>query len=277
MNTHAYSLRHPAGAAVALAAAAGFVLAGCSSPSSGSGSGSSNSSGSSGTSSAATSSKSASTNSGGSTSVISSNSVPFPIAVGNTWRYKDTNLASGGTTVDKIAAVTPVSGGQQVTMDGTISTGAGSLTTHSTGYFIFHSDGSITYPFNQFNTNSSTTKVALLSGDIMFPSASALASGQVSHGTLKIQFTSNGVTQDVTAHITVKGGGTQTVTVPSGTYSASVVDMTMSETIEGITVGTEVMTWFANNVGPVKSEVIIDEAGTGHVEGVNELTSFSKG
>jgi len=274
MNTHAYSLRHSAGAAVALSAAAGLVLAGCSSPSSGSGS--SNSSGSSGTSSAAASSKSANTNSGGSTSVVSSNSVPFPIAVGNTWTYKDTNLASGGTTVDKIAAVTPVSGGQQVTMDGTISTG-GPLTTHSTGYFIFHSDGSITYPFNQFNTSSSTTKVALLSGNIMFPSASALASGQVSHGTLKIQFTSNGATQDVTAHITVKGGGTHTVTVPAGTYSASVVDMTMSETIEGITVGTEVMTWFANNVGPVKSEVIIDEAGTGHVAGVNELTSFSKG
>ena len=274
MTTHAYSLRHSAGAAVVLSAAAGLVLAGCSSPSSGSGP--SNSSGSSGSSSAAASSKSANTNSGGSTSVISSNSVPFPIAVGNTWTYKDTNLASGGTTVDKIAAVTPVSGGQQVTMDGTISTG-GPLTTHSTGYFIFHSDGSITYPFNQFNTSSSTTKVALLSGNIMFPSASALASGQVSHGTLKIQFTSNGVTHDVTAHITVKGGGTHTVTVPAGTYSASVVDMTMSETIEGITVGTEVMTWFANNVGPVKSEVIIDEAGTGHVEGVNELTSFSKG
>lgn len=274
MTTHANSLRHSAGAAVALSAAAGLALAGCSSPSSGSGS--SNSSGSSGTSSAAASSKSASTNSGGSTSVVSSNSVPFPIAVGNTWTYKDTNLASGGTTVDKIAAVTPVSGGQQVTMDGTISTG-GPLTTHSTGYFIFHSDGSITYPFNQFNTSSSTTKVALLSGNIMFPSASALASGQVSHSTLKIQFTSNGVTQDVTAHITVKGGGTHTVTVPTGTYSASVVDMTMSETIEGITVGTEVMTWFANNVGPVKSEVIIDEAGTNHVEGVNELTSFSKG
>jgi hypothetical protein len=272
MNTHAFSRRHPAGAAVVLAATAGLVLAGCSAASSGSGS--SSTSGSSASSSAPTSSKSASTSSGGSTSTVSSNSVPFPIAVGNTWTYKDTNIA-GGTSVDKIAAVTPVSAGQQVTMDGTITTAG--LTTHSTGYFIFHSDGSITYPFNQFNTNSSTTKVALLSGSIMFPSASALASGQVSNGTLKIQFTTNGVAHDVTSHITVKGGGTQTVTVPAGTYTASVVDMTMSETIEGITVGTEVMTWFASNVGPVKSEVILDEAGTNHVEDVNELTSFSKG
>ena len=64
------------------------------------------------------------------------------------------------------------------------------MTTHSTGYFVFHPDGSITYPFNQFNSSSSTTKVTLLSGSILLPSASALASGQVSHGTLKIQFTS---------------------------------------------------------------------------------------
>ncbi len=274
MNTHASSLRHPAAAAIALAAAAGLTLVGCGTANSGSGSLSS--SGSSG-SSAPTSSKSANTSSGGSTSAVSSNSLPYPIAVGNTWTYKDTNIGSGGTTVDRVAAVTPVSGGQQVTMDGTISTGAGSLTTHSTGYFVFHPDGSITYPFNQFNSNSSTTKVALLSGSIMFPSASALASGQVSHGTLKIQFTSAGVTRDVTAHITVKGSGTQTVTVPAGTYTASVVDMTMTETIAGITIGTEVMTWFANNVGPVKTQVSIDEAGASHVEGVNELTSFTKG
>ena len=144
-------------------------------------------------------------------------------------------------------------------------------------YFIFHPDGSITYPFSQFNTSSSTTKVTLLSGTIMFPSAVGARPGQVSHGTLKIQFTSNGVTKDLTSHITVKGGGTQTVTVPAGTYSASVVEMTMSESIEGITVSTEVMTWFANGVGPVKTEVILDEAGTNHVADVNQLTSFTKG
>jgi len=267
MNLHALPLRHPAGAAVALAAVAGLVLTGCSTGSSGS------SGGSGSTASKAASSKSAGTTSGsgGSTPVVASNSLPFPIAVGNTWKYNDTN----GTTVDRIASVTPVSGGQQVQMDGTITTLG--TTSSSTAYFIFHSDGSITYPFNQFNTSSSTTKFALLSGSIMFPSASALASGQVSHATLKIQFTSNGVTKDLTSHITVKGGGTQTVTVPAGTYSASVADMTMSETIEGITIGTEVMTWFAAGVGPVKTEVILDEAGTNHVEDVNELTSFTKG
>ncbi len=273
MTSHASLLRSPGWAALGLAAAAGLILTGCStaSPSSSGGSGSNASKAAS--SSAATSSSSSS--SGGSTSVVSTNSVPFPIAVGNTWKYTDSDGLTVGTTVNTIAAVTPVADGQQVQMDGTISNPG--LTSHSSAYFIFHPDGSITYPFNQFNTGSSTTKVTLLSGTIMFPSASALASGQVSHDTLKIQFTSSGVTKDVTAHITVKGGGTQTVTVPAGTYTANVVDMTMTETIEGISVGTEVMTWFANGVGPVKSEVLIDEAGTDHIADVNKLTSFTKG
>jgi hypothetical protein len=274
MTTYAPSLRHPAGAALALAAVGGLILTGCSTGSSGS-SGGSGSTSSKAASSSSASAKAGSGSSGGSTSVVSADSLPFPIAVGNTWKYTDTDGATVGTTVDTIAAVTPVADGQQVKMDGTISNPG--LTSHSSAYFIFHSDGSITYPFSQFNTSSSTTKVTLLSGTIMFPSASALAAGQVSHGTLKIQFTSSGVTRDLTSHITVKGGGTQTVTVPAGTYSASVVQMTMSESIEGITVSTEVMTWFANGVGPVKSEVILNEAGTNHVADVNQLTSFTKG
>jgi hypothetical protein len=272
MNRNAQALRHPAGAVAVLAAAASLVLAGC-----GGSNGSGATTGGSGsipsnTASSSSSASASSSSGGGTTSVVSSGSVPFPIAVGDTWRYTDTV----GKSVDKIVSVTPVSGGQQVQMDSTI-TSLG-LETHSSGYYIFHPDGSITYPFSQFNdTGSGTTKVTLLSGTIEFPSAAALASGQVSHGTLKIQFTSSGVTKDVTADITVKGGGTQTVTVPAGTYSASVVDMTMSETVEGISVSSEVMTWFANGVGPVKSEVILVEAGTNHVAGVNQLTSFTKG
>ena len=82
---------------------------------------------------------------------------------------------------------------------------------------------------------------------------------------------------DVTAHITVKGDGTQTVTVPAGTYTATVVEMTESETIEGISVSSEVKTWLANGVGPVKSEVILHEGGHNSVAAQNVLTSFTKG
>jgi hypothetical protein len=273
MNTHALALRHPAIAVAALAAMAGLILAGCSAGGSGTGSSTGGpSGGSSSSASAGTSSGSGS----GSTSVVSSASVPFPIGVGDTWKYTDTtNAVSDGKTVNKISAVNPVSGGQQVTMNAVITT-LGHVS-HSKAYFIFHPDGSISYPFSQFNTGTSATKVRLLSGNIVWPSAAAIDSGQVTHSTLKIQFSLSGVKKELTSHLTVKGDGTQSVTVPAGTYSATVVIMTESETVEGIAVTSEIKTWLANGVGPVKTEVIIGEGGHSTVAAENVLTSFTKG
>jgi hypothetical protein len=271
MSLQLSALRHSARAGVGFAVLGGLVLTGCSTGSSGS-AGSSTSSNTI----SSSSSTSAGTSSNGSTGVLTTNSVPFPIAVGNTWTYKDTTSVTIGTSVDKIASVTPVSGGHQVLMDSTISVAG--VTSHSTGYFIFHPDGSITYPFSQFNSGNSQTKVTLLSGNILWPSASQLASGQVSNGTLKIQITASGHTEDVTSHIVVKGAGTQSVTVPAGTYSATVVDMTESETILGIALTSRVTTWLAAGVGPVKTEVTISEGGSpGTVTADNVLTSFTKG
>jgi hypothetical protein len=247
-------------------AAAGLVLSGC-----GGSSGSNPPAG--GTSKPASAQ---SPGSGGSTSAASANSVPFPVGVGDSWTYSTSDAAgTTGTVVNKMTAVTPVSGGQQVTMADTI-TSAGSTTSNS-AYYVFHSDGSITLPFSQFNTGSSTSSVKLLSGTLEWPSASALASGQSSNSTLQIQFSTNGQTENVTADITVKGAGMQSVTVPAGSYDATVVNMTMSETVEGIPVSDTVTTWLAPGVGPVKSQVVIDENGTSVTAGTQVLTAFTQG
>jgi hypothetical protein len=265
MNTNALALRLSAGA---VAAVIGLVLAGCGgSGSTGSGSSPSTQSG-----------KPAahSTSSGGSTSAVSSNSLPFPVGVGDTWTYSTTDVAgTTGTVVNKMVAVSPVSGGQQVTMDGTITNEG--TTTNDSAYYIFHSDGSITLPFSQFNTGSSTSTVKLLSGTLSWPSASALAAGQASNSTLQIQFSVNGQTENVTADIAVKGAGTQSVTVPFGSYDATVVDMTMSETVEGIAVSDTVTTWLAPGVGPVKSQVVLNEGGHSTTADTQVLTSFTQG
>jgi hypothetical protein len=207
---------------------------------------------------------------------VSANSVPFPIGVGDTWTYSTSDAAgTTGTAVEKMAAVSPVSGGEQVTMDST-STILGT-TTDNTAYYIFHSNGSITLPFSQFNTGSSSSDVKLLSGTLNWPSASALASGATSTSTLQIQFSVNGTSANVTATIAVKGAGSQPVTVPAGSYTATVVDMTMSETVEGIPVSDTVTTWLAPGVGPVKSQVALDENGTSTIAGTQVLTSFTQG
>jgi hypothetical protein len=217
-----------------------------------------------------------SSSSPGSTTAVSANSVPFPVGVGDTWMYTTSDAAgTTGTVTNKMAAVSPVSGGEQVTMDSTSNILG--TTTNNTAYYIFHSDGSISLPFSQFNTGSTTSDVKLISGTLEWPSASALASGASSTSTLQIQFTVNGTSQNVTATITVKGAGSQSVTVPAGSYTATVVDMTMSETVENIPVSDTVTTWLAPGVGPVKSQVTLDENGTTTVAGTQELTSFTQG
>jgi hypothetical protein len=263
MSRNAVSPRGLAGAAAVVAITAGLALAGC---------GGSSSSGSAAGNSAGKNSPAAShsPSSSGSTTETTA-TVPFPVGVGDVWKYKTTY----GRTVNRMTAVTPVSGGQQVTMRSAI-TSLGS-TSHTVAYYIVHSDGSISLPFSQFDTNSSGASVQLISGNIFWPPASELSSGKAYHDALKIAFSDDGMKQNVTAHVTVRGAGTQSVTVPAGTYNADVVNMTMAEKIEGISVSSVVRTWLAPGVGPVKTEVILHEGTTDHVAAVDELISFKAG
>jgi hypothetical protein len=263
MRHNAVSPRRLAGTATVVAIAAGLAVAGCG--------GSSSSGAAAGGSTAKSPAASHSKSTGGSTSAVTTATVPFPVGVGDTWRYKTTY----GRTVNRITAVTPTSGGQQVTMRSAI-TSLGS-TSHNTDFYVVHSDGSISLPFSQFDTSSSGASVKLISGDIFWPPADQLSSGKAYHDALKIAFSDNGMTQKVTANVTVRGAGTQSVTVPAGTYNADVVNMTMSETIEGIAVSSVVRTWLAPGVGPVKDEVILHEGGTNHIAAENQLVSFKAG
>jgi hypothetical protein len=241
-------------------AVAGLVLAGCgSSPGSASGS-----SGGSPSKPAAGSSSTASPaqNSAGTTASLGN----YPIAVGNTWLYQN---SLGGTVTNKMTAVTPVSGGQQVTEVTTIDLAGSPSTTHGT--YIFHSDGSITYPSNEFGSNVS------VQGGINLPPPAAIASEQPYKSTLHITLNESGQQLSETAHITVQGAGTATVAVPAGTYRVTIVDMTMSITVKSYPLSTEVRTWLANGVGPVQSEVIATDLGTAHVADLQKLESFTKG
>jgi hypothetical protein len=264
-----YVTGRPRSAAVVLAIAAGLVLVGCGGSAGSLGSGGSSSPPASSSSTKPASSGSSSSSSA--TSVTAASTLPFPVGAGDTWTYKTTL----GQVVNKMTRVTPVSGGQKVTM-ATTATVDGTTTTN-TGYYVVHSDGEISLPFSQFDTTSSAASVKLISGGVYWPPAAQLAAGHASHSTLRIEFSESGVTEKVDAHITVKGAGTQTVTVPAGTYSATVVNMTMSETIDGISVSTEVRTWLATGVGPVQSEVFLDEGGTNHVAAKDQLVSFKAG
>jgi hypothetical protein len=268
--THYQSTARRAASAAALLAAAGLALAGCKSSASASGTGSSPHAGAS---SSAGSGGSGGGNSGGGSQTSSSIGTSyFPIAVGNTWVYQ-THVSSGarGTATNKVDQVVPVAGGQRVTME----TGSNLIGKSQPikVIYLFHSDGSITIPFTQFGSGA----IRIKSGSIVWPSAADLSSGQPHSSTLVFDSTILGHTTHGRAHITVQGGGSQTVTVPAGTYHAKVINETISEKIEGVAISLRLRTWVADGVGPVKSDLLTKSGATSVPGTVEELLSFKKG
>ena len=51
------------------------------------------------------------------------------------------------------------------------------------------------------------------------------------------------------------------VTVPAGTYQATVVDMTIATKVGGFSTAVEARTWLALATGPVRSEVFVHAGG----------------
>ena len=263
MNKHTRS----GPATVALAPVAGLALAGCGTSAATSGAATS------GAASSTTAPGHAATSSAtpGSGGVVSAASLPFPVAVGNTWVY-DSSVPSAGSTstvTNKILSVVPVAGGSRVTES--YADSLSPTTTRST--YIFHSDGTITFPLGQATGGT----LASSSGGILLPSAADIATGKPYRSVLTLGFKQDGQTMKEISHVTVQGAGTATVTVPAGTYRATIVDMTMAMTVSGTTVSIKIKTWVANGVGQVKSEVLTGFAGHVVVTGIEELKSFTKG
>ena len=196
-------------------------------------------------------------------SAASGASIPFPAAVGDAWVYRQSfALGSGSTATDKVVANVPVAGGRQVTM---VQTSEG-LTTRLV--FVFHPDGSITYPVAEVGGQTTS------SDGILWPPASVIASRQPVRQ--QVTMHSGAGSQTDLVQTTVQGAGTATVTVPAGTYQATIVNVTMTVPFGGGSITVEVRTWFAADVGPVKSETLTTRGGNTTVTARSELTSFVK-
>jgi hypothetical protein len=261
----------PAGRLVGFVAlaAAGLIVVGCNPGSSGSSSPTSPSAGKSSAPSTGKSSSSspASHSSGGFDTSL------FPVTVGNTWVYQSTvGSTESGTSTNVITAVTPDSGGERVTFS-TRPDIAGLPTKPTNLVYQLYSNGSIGVPFSQFNNST----VTVMGGGILWPSAAQLASGQPHTSTLTLRISVSGHATTIVGHVTVKGEGTQSVTVPAGTYQATVVNESIAESFDGINLSTDVKTWLANGVGPVKSVATSITAGKSSILSSDELKSFKQG
>jgi len=188
-------------------------------------------------------------------SFAKANSIPFPVAVGNTWVYQTQAGGQTGRTTNRIVAAGPSSAGYRVTVSSTTDVGGSASTV--VPVYTFYPDGTIGYPVPRVS-GVPGTGVA-----IRWPDAAGLASGKIYRSVVH--------TQGGTAQVTVQGTGTASVHVPAGTYRASVVLTTIYA--QGQTV--EVTIWIAQGIGPVKTEVLVRApGGTGLT--TNELLSFTK-
>jgi len=203
-------------------------------------------------------------------SFVANGSIPFPVAVGNTWVYQTVSSINNehGLVTNKVVSVTAITDGHQATMSSTVVLGHSTTTTREN--YIFYTNGKIGYPVNG-------TGVSVTGSGVLWPNAAEAASGQAYHSVMRIKLSNAGASQYEIANVTVQGGGTQTVTVPAGTYQATLVNVTMVMKVGNFTTTAVVKTWSAPGTGPVKTEELIEAAGRTGLTTTEELLTFTKG
>ena len=201
-------------------------------------------------------------------------SVPFPVAVGDTWTYTLETLGlPPAVLVKKITGITPVPGGRRVSMAVTYSVYGIPKKFHQD--YLFGTDGSISFPPPGPITSASSHANA---GNVIVPPLSVVNSGRPVTWTVKmppVKLAGRKVSGET--RITVQGGGTASVTVPAGTYRVTVVNMKVSGTSSGVDKPAVMVQrmWFAPHVGEVGEEIIAASSGSRQVLTTEKLQSFT--
>jgi hypothetical protein len=200
-------------------------------------------------------------------SVVAAGSIPFPVAVGDTWVYDVVTSISNVHALDtkKVVEVTPMPDGHQVTMSDSAVPGAADSTLL---HYLFYGNGQIGFPVNEAHGVS-----VVSSNGVTWPDAAGAASGRPYHSVLNIKLSSG---QVKTANVTVQGGGTQSVSVLAGTYRATVVTMTMVSKVGTFTTTAVMKVWTAAGTGPVKTQQVVKAGGKTRLITTSELVSFTR-
>jgi hypothetical protein len=206
-----------------------------------------------------------------SNSYVAPVSIPFPDAVGDTWVYQTTDNVNGATgrTTDRIVSSEPAAAGYQVTMAQTVQVGGSTVSAEPV--YVFYPSGKVGYPVPDVNG------VSVQGSGVTWPDSAGLASGQAYHSVIRVGVNHAGAIAEQNADVTVQGAGTVPVTVPAGTYLASLVNTTITTQVGGVAATVVVKTWLAPNVGPVQSEVLTQAGGQTKLITTNRLLSFTKG
>ena len=140
--------------------------------------------------------------------------------------------------------------------------------TNTLQHYLFYDNGQIGFPVSDAHGVS-----VVSSNGVLWPDAAGVASGRPYHSVLTIKLGSG--TYE-TANVTVQGGGTKSVTVPAGTYRATLVTMTMVMKVGRFTSTAVVKVWTTAGTGPVATEQIITAAGKTQLITTSTLVAFTK-
>jgi uncharacterized protein DUF3108 len=201
----------------------------------------------------------------------------YPVAVGVSWSYSMTSTVVGNFTRSIIAVDANGFKDQDVFTSGVTRTGEWKC--ESGALIALQPDGG---PSGVVQTSGTTAEfqTTAMSG-VTLPAAVVAGTSWTQNFTLEGTESINGqsiAAKNVTAY-SCTGGGTESVTVPAGTFNAVRVDcqtdMTITVTVSGVEVPTNVSTtsttWYAPGIGMVKSDNVISGAENNTIE----LTAYT--
>jgi hypothetical protein len=199
--------------------------------------------------------------------IVAPGSIPFPVAVGDTWVYQVVTNINNAHALDtkKVVDVAPVPGGHRVTMSDSVGPAASDNTLE---HYLFFGNGQIGFPVHE------ARGVSVVSGNgVIWPDAAGVASGRPYHSVLNIKLSSG---PSETAAVTVQGGVTQSVSVPAGTYRATLVTMYIVTKVGNLHSIATLKVWTAPGTGPVKTEQVVKAEGKTQLITTSTLLTFTK-
>ena len=189
----------------------------------------------------------------------------IPAQLGDTWVYAlDSSVLGKGTATARISAVRPVSGGQRATLATSLRLAGSKVPFRFSSDFTLGADGSVTFASTRF------LGAKLASANVNWPSPAALTPGHPQTTTVTGSFLGFKTTE----RVTITDVGPATITVPAGSYQATLLEQTAT----GSSGSREVVkAWVVNGIGQVKTVSTVTVKGEREVSSVETLTSFTKG
>ena len=192
-------------------------------------------------------------------------STVIPAQLGDTWVYAvDSSALGKGTETARISAVKTAAGGQRVTLSSSLRLAGSKAPFRFASEFTAGADGSVKFGSTSFMGSR------LASANVNWPSPAALTPGQPRTSTVTGSFLGFKTTE----RLTVTEVGPAMVTVPAGSYRATLLKQTVTDGSRSQEV---VRSWVVNGIGQVKTETTVIVKGARTVSAVQALTSFTKG